>query len=130
MPTTSSGDARKASGVDLDKAPPPPPSLSGPTNQMDGILGQGQDAQGMPGLEDNIQTAMQVEMGIQKLAGQLPGFAPIAPQVINLLRLGVAQGLKSVQGSTAVPQPGAGMPNSPQPLQGGNQPPQASGAVQ
>ena len=127
----ASGDTRRASDVDLDKAPPMPPNLSGPTNQMAGILGQGPDAQGQDALQQTVQVAMQIEQGIQQLSASLPGFAPRASQIVNVLRMGVAKGLQQVGGQNASPQPGAGTPNAPQPLQQppmGGQPP-AAGAM-
>lgn len=123
----ASGDTRRASNVDLDKAPPPPPSLSGPTNEMAGILGQGPEAQGMDAHTQTVATAMQIEQGIQQLSQTLPGFAPLAGQIVNVLRLGVAKGLQSIGTQGMSPAPGAGMPNTPQPLQQSQQPSPMSG---
>ena len=112
-----SNDVRRAAGVNLDNAPPPPPSLSGPTNQLSGILGQGPSAQGSDAMSGIVQTAMQIEQGIQQLAASVPGFDALAAQIVNVLRMGITKGLQSIGSQNMSPAPGAGMPNAPQPLQ-------------
>lgn len=112
-------------GVSLDQAPPSPPSLSGPQAQMAGSMGQGQDATGSSTMQATVQTAMQIEMGLQTLASTLPSFAPIAQQMVSVLRSGIANALQQVSGAglgTGAPQPlgapsgaGAGAAFSPQP---------------
>lgn len=111
---------RTDTGVDLDKAPPPPPSFDGPTNQMDGILGQGPAAQGMPQQQQIVQQAMQIETQILNLASNFPP-SPITVQLIGGLRMLVAQGMQSMASQNQGPVPGAGMPNTPQPMQQGQQ---------
>lgn len=122
-------DRKKDTDVNLDKAPPPPPSMNGPTNQLDGILGQGAAAPGMDAQQQVVSTAMQIEQLIQQLSTSLPGFAPIAPQIVNALRMGVGQGLQAISGQNPSPSPGAGVPNSPQPLQQPQQQPQQPGGM-
>ena len=92
------GMSASPQGISLDQAPPSPPDLSGAQSQMSGTMGQGADASGSAVLQSAVQQAMQIEQGLQSLGSILPSFAPIAQQLVQVLRMGIARSLQEVSG--------------------------------
>ena len=114
-------------GISLDQPPAQPPSLNGPQASIGGMIGQmspGGPPGGGPGLQgaagEIMAKAMQAEKLLNDLASILPGFRPIAEQIVSVLRQGVvrslqpAGGLPAGGGGPAGPTPGG----SPMPMTG------------
>ena len=98
------------SGVSLDRPPALPPNLSGPQASVGGMMGQmSQAAPGSSVHTETIQKAISIEQGLQDLAATLPGFRPIAEQIINVLRQGIVRSLQ--QATSGGAGAGVGMPS-------------------
>lgn len=86
-------------GMMLDSPPPLPPSLAqtqappqmGASPSMGALAGPANMGSGGVAAGAAIQSAMAIEAQIISLTRMLPGFAPAADQIIQLLRSGVVQ---------------------------------------
>ena len=93
------------SGIPLDGPPPLPPDLAATQSPRQAGLGDLTGARpGTGGMTQGavIERAMMIEQMISSLAQMLPGFAPAADQIVQLLRSGVVQ---AAQGQPSPSQP-------------------------